>query len=144
MRWLFAALAAVVGVLLFLPIDGNSTWGAAGVCGSGLGQIAQGISTTAASNCSATQVGVFVLVILLLIFLGLAALFQVKHVKRQRAYRQSPVAIQAVVPDQPSTPPAGWYSDPQHPGRERLWEGTRWTNEFRKAVGWTTPPTATA
>lgn len=31
-------------------------------------------------------------------------------------------------------PPAGWYTDPGGSGRERYWEGTRWTKNLRDAA----------
>ncbi|WP_374009882.1 DUF2510 domain-containing protein [Leifsonia sp. LS-T14] len=30
-----------------------------------------------------------------------------------------------------SLPPAGWYSDPQDPTRERWWDGTGWSEHQR-------------
>lgn len=32
-------------------------------------------------------------------------------------------------PAQPGLPPAGWYPDPQVPGSNRYWDGTRWTDQ---------------
>src|SRR5487761_2524567 len=28
-------------------------------------------------------------------------------------------------------PPAGWYRDPAHPGRQRWWDGVAWSNQVR-------------
>ena len=35
-----------------------------------------------------------------------------------------------------STPqaPAGWYDDGQHPGRQRYWDGERWTEHFHPPI----------
>lgn len=41
-----------------------------------------------------------------------------------------------------TNPPAGWYGDPQHPGQERRWDGTAWTDETRERPAETTPPPA--
>lgn len=30
--------------------------------------------------------------------------------------------------------PAAWHPDPQTPGRERYWDGTTWTDEYRDAT----------
>lgn len=41
-----------------------------------------------------------------------------------------------------TNPPAGWYGDPQHPGRERRWNGTAWTDETRDPPAAEMPPPA--
>lgn len=46
-----------------------------------------------------------------------------------RGKRTEPSAVQAaIVPPAPapSTPPAGWYTDAERPGRKRWWTGTAW------------------
>jgi Protein of unknown function (DUF2510) len=30
-------------------------------------------------------------------------------------------------------PPSGWYIDPADPSRERYWDGTVWTDQYRTA-----------
>lgn len=35
----------------------------------------------------------------------------------------------------PALPPAGWYADPEHPGRHRYWDGTRWTDYRHDPAG---------
>jgi resuscitation-promoting factor RpfB len=34
----------------------------------------------------------------------------------------------------------GWYTDPDQPGRERLWDGQTWTHHLRKAAGGSAGP----
>jgi Protein of unknown function (DUF2510) len=29
-----------------------------------------------------------------------------------------------------SNPPAGWYPDPEQPGRQRYWDGSAWAQHF--------------
>ena len=48
------------------------------------------------------------------------------------------LAASPVVPA-PSSPPAGWYSDPHTPGQVRWWDGTAWT-AFTDAAGDTPRP----
>ncbi|HET7723637.1 MAG TPA: DUF2510 domain-containing protein, partial [Propionibacteriaceae bacterium] len=43
-------------------------------------------------------------------------------------------------PERQPLPPAGWYRDPAHPGRERWWDGLRWSDQVRIAE--TTPSIA--
>lgn len=33
------------------------------------------------------------------------------------------------------SPPHGWYPDPSRRGRQRLWDGTRWTDQVRRVPG---------
>ena len=40
-----------------------------------------------------------------------------------------------------SGPPRGWYPDPAQPGRERLWDGQRWSDQVRLPPG--SPPPVT-
>jgi hypothetical protein len=58
------------------------------------------------------------------------------------AQRQSPVVTPELGANQEPAAPAGWYPDPEHPGQERLWQGTSWTNDLRPAGGGSTPPTS--
>jgi hypothetical protein len=32
-----------------------------------------------------------------------------------------------------SNPPAGWYNDPEFPGRQRWFDGNRWTDHYQNA-----------
>lgn len=40
-------------------------------------------------------------------------------------------------------PPAGWFDDPDAPGRQRWWDGTSWT-EHRRDASASAPPHGTA
>jgi uncharacterized RDD family membrane protein YckC len=42
-----------------------------------------------------------------------------------------------------STPPSGWYPDPEAPEFLRYWDGEQWTNQFTHAVQGRIRPTAT-
>lgn len=49
-----------------------------------------------------------------------------------------PVTTPPAIPG--AVPPAGWYPDPSHPSRERLWDGIGWTDQVRGLRGLTQPP----
>lgn len=36
-------------------------------------------------------------------------------------------------------PPAGWYSSPEHDGRQRYWDGATWTDFYVPGVAWPQP-----
>lgn len=53
-----------------------------------------------------------------------------------------PVTTPPAIPG--AVPPAGWYPDPSHPSRERLWDGIRWTDQVRGLGGLTQPAPSSA
>jgi hypothetical protein len=40
---------------------------------------------------------------------------------------------EAAVPQPGGLPAAGWYPDPQIPGTQRWWDGTRWTDQTQNS-----------
>ena len=42
----------------------------------------------------------------------------------------------------PSSPPAGWYADPEREGQRRYWDGQTWTSD-RHAAPVAQPPVVT-
>jgi len=98
-------------------------------CESGLGQLAQGLSSSAANTCATDNFAFYlgvagVVVGAVLLITGVAS--------RSRQPQVPP-------PVAPNTPPAGWYPDPTGSGSMQWWDGTQWVRSYAPPPRQATP-----
>jgi hypothetical protein len=84
-RWIFGIVALLVGTLLFAPLNhGQSLSSNVGICGSGLGQFAQGLSFATASQCATDGLVDFFLAVTFWGSVVGAVLCQIAVIRRQK------------------------------------------------------------